>query len=88
MPQYNVVEYCKKVADTVGGSDSILSGCEQMEQAAYNDLKLRWESIPEKTRSYCDNVSMTVGGTYQILKGCIEQELSAAQKASNFTFQP
>ncbi|QGT80395.1 MULTISPECIES: hypothetical protein [Pseudomonas syringae group] len=79
--EYNVKTYCKKVADSVGGSAQIELGCREQE----NDAKA---SIPGKNATpkilkYCDQVAQSIGGSYQILSGCIDQEQDAQKKLGN-----
>lgn len=86
MPRYDPEAYCKKVANTSGGSAMIYSGCIDMEQDSYNNLKQTWGTLAEKTRKYCDRVAKTSGGSYMMLDGCIDMETEAASNQKGFKF--
>lgn len=84
MPDYDVDGYCKKIGETVGGSQSIIRTCIGQEQRAYDHLKAAWDGLDEGMRNYCDRIGKTVGGSYSILETCIGQE-QAAKKANDQT---
>jgi hypothetical protein len=86
LPRYDVSSYCRMVSDVSGGSSMIYSGCIDMEQDAYNDLKSRWASISSTTISYCQEVASVSGGTYMILNGCIDMEQDAAGGDNSFKY--
>ncbi|MEZ5769286.1 MAG: hypothetical protein R3D80_17655 [Paracoccaceae bacterium] len=87
MPRYDVEAYCKEVAGFGGEySELMYDGCFEMEQAAYNDLKPRWDGLGATLRSYCDQVATFAGGgSYSMLEGCVQMEEQAA--STNNTFQ-
>lgn len=86
IPRYDPEAYCKRVADTSGGSAVVYSGCVDMEQDSYNKLKSTWLTIADKTQKYCDRVAKTSGGSYMLLDGCIDMETAAATNQKGFKF--
>lgn len=86
IPRYNVEGYCQQVADVSGGSATIFNGCMDMEQQAYNTLKIMWAQLPGNSRNYCDEVARVSGGSYSILQGCIEMETDAARAPRSFEY--
>ncbi|MNL57612.1 hypothetical protein D3C87_1811880 [compost metagenome] len=86
IPRYDPEAYCKKVANTSGGSAMIYSGCIDMEQDSYNKLKPTWPTLADKTQRYCDRVAKTSGGSYMLLDGCIDMETEAASSQKQFKF--
>ncbi|MGE6917615.1 hypothetical protein [Achromobacter kerstersii] len=86
MPRYDPEAYCKRVANTSGGSAMIYSGCIDMEQTSYNKLKPIWATLAEKTQKYCDRIAKTSGGSYMILDGCMDMETQAASNPKGFKF--
>ncbi len=86
IPRYDPEAYCKRVANTSGGSAVIYSGCIDMEQDSYNKLKSTWPTIADKTQKYCDRVAKTSGGSYMLLGGCIDMEMEAATNQKGFKF--
>lgn len=86
IPRYDPERYCKRVADTTGGSAMIFNGCMDMEQDHYNTLKRTWASVPDRTKSYCKQVAQSTGGSYMILEGCIDMEMDEAESPRSFQF--
>lgn len=86
MPRYNPEQYCQQVANISGGSSMIFNGCIDMEQQSYNNLKARWGSLPNRTKSYCHEVASVAGGTYSILEGCIDMETDASNASKGFQY--
>lgn len=78
LPQFDIKTYCKKVADTSGGSSMIELGCRDMENDAKSALIKM--NIPEKMLAYCGKVAQTSGGSYTLLQGCVDMEMDAQQK--------
>lgn len=89
VPRYDPDRWCKQVASSVGGfSDTIMRGCLDGEQEAYNDLKETWQNVPAKTKKWCNQLAKsTGGGSYELLKGCIESETEAADENSKSEFK-
>lgn len=86
LPRYDVPAGCQEVANFGGGSHQIYNSCIQMEQAAYNNLKDRWESIAVGIRRSCIDVASFGGSSYQILESCIQMEEGAAGNPETFSF--
>ncbi|TAJ90421.1 hypothetical protein [Reyranella sp.] len=89
MPIYDVKKHCDAVA-AFGGtpSQSILNGCLNMEQSAYDRLKPVWNTLPTAMQNHCDQVAtFGGGGSYSLLSGCVDQEISAAKANENFRFK-
>ncbi|MGI6852088.1 hypothetical protein [Mesorhizobium sp. 1B3] len=86
IPRYDPPAYCKKVSDVSGGAAVIYNGCLEMEQEAYDHLKVVWSGISSNTQNYCDEVARVSDGSYTILKGCIEMEADAAASTPEFKF--
>lgn len=89
MPNYNVEAQCREVAASGGTfSETIMQGCLQMEQSAYNQLKPNWDSLSSTLRGQCDEVARSGSeGSYTILQGCLKMEQSAAKSNQRFSFQ-
>jgi len=77
-PQYDTAAYCRKIGDTVGGSNDIELTCRRQESGAENWVRSR--NTPDRTMRYCARIGETVGGSYDILKTCIQQEEEAASQ--------
>lgn len=86
VPRYDPAAYCIEVSEVSGGSQMIYNGCLQMEQEAYNTLKMSWGSVPDRARSYCDEVARVSGSSYSILKGCLDMETEASNTTPEFKF--
>lgn len=86
IPRYDVSAYCNQVADVSGGSSVIYNGCIDLEQDAYDDLKVAWPSIAPRSLSYCNDVAQISGGSYVILQGCIDMETDAASSTPEFKY--
>lgn len=86
IPRYDPPRYCEKVSDVSGGSRMIYNGCLQMEQEAYDALKLSWGSLPSRVKGYCDEVAHSSDRSYSILKGCIDMETEASGSSPGFKF--
>ena len=86
VPRYDVETYCKRVADSIGGSSQIEKTCIEQEQDAYNGLKSNWSTLPSRAAEYCDTVASSIGGSYQIMATCIDQETNAAAKKPGFQY--
>lgn len=86
VPRYDVPSYCQGVTDFGGGSSVIYNGCIEMEQEAYDSLKLAWFAASSRARSYCDGVARMGGGAYSILKGCLDMEGDAASNTQEFKY--
>lgn len=89
VPRYDVERHCNKVAASGGQySEMIMSGCVDMEQGAYDGLKLRWGHLPSSIRSHCDRVARFGGaGSYSTLEGCVQMEENSAQSNRSRTFR-
>lgn len=89
MPIYDVKGHCEAVAAFGGSpSQSLLNGCLNMEQSAYNRLKPVWDTLPTAMQNHCDQVAtFGGGGSYSLLSGCVDQEISAAKANENFRFK-
>lgn len=89
LPIYDVKGHCESVAAFGGSpSQSILNGCLNMEQSAYNRLKPVWDTLPTAMKNHCDQVAtFGGGGSYSILSGCVDQEISAAKANETFRFK-
>ncbi|QND35793.1 hypothetical protein HB772_29085 (plasmid) [Sinorhizobium meliloti] len=86
VPRYDVPGYCQGVANVSGGSSMIYNGCIDMEQEAYDSLKLFWSATPSRARNYCDEVARVSGSSYSILKGCLDMESDAASNTQEFKY--
>jgi hypothetical protein len=86
VPRYDPPTYCNKVSDISGGSRTIYNGCLEMEQKAYDALKLSWGEISAGSRRYCDEVARTSDSSYSILKGCIDMETEASSSQPEFRY--
>ncbi len=86
IPRYDPPSYCTKVSEVSGGSQMIYNGCLEMEQEAYDTLKLSWGTIPAGAKSYCDEVARTSDSSYSILKGCIDMETEASSSQPEFRY--
>jgi hypothetical protein len=75
LPVYNMAAHCNEVAEAVGGSYAIESGCMDMEKEAKAALAIM--NIEQRILKYCDEIAKAVGGSYEILKGCIDMEMEA-----------
>ena len=78
LPQYNTSTYCKRVANSIGGSYTIESSCIKTEKNA--KAALLKMSVEPKILGYCDQVAKTIGGSYSILQTCIDQETDAKKE--------
>ena len=88
MPDYDVKASCRQVAEAGGSfSHMIYGGCLTQEQAAFNRLNAKWDSLPSEIRRSCDEVARMGSGSFTILEGCANQELNAAEKNKSFEFQ-
>ena len=88
MPRYDVAAHCKVIA-SVGGSYSemMYDGCFQMEQAAYDNLKSRWDGLSSNLQSHCDEIARVGGtGSYSMLEGCIQMEEQAGSTDNTFNY--
>lgn len=72
---YDIKQYCSKVADAVGGSAQIELTCREQEAEARDDIP--GKNASPKIMAYCDRVGKAIGGSYQILSTCIDQEQEA-----------
>lgn len=89
LPRYDVPALCKEAA-SFGGTYSaqIESGCFELEQRAYDHLKLSWAEVPEETRKLCDEAAQSGGGgSYNSLLGCIELEQMARTEMNGRRFK-
>lgn len=88
LPRYDVEAHCNQVASMGGTSSStLLNGCMDMEQKAYDALKGTWEQIPDKARQHCEQVASFGGdGSYNLLKGCIDMEMKAGAQPRKFQY--
>jgi hypothetical protein len=85
MPVYEPSKYCERVASITGPrSEWLYGGCIDMEQSAYDGLKLQWDTMPIARQNWCDKIARVTGGSYWLLKGCIDMEIAAKGKQ----FQP
>lgn len=76
LPDYDIDEYCKTVAASVGGSYQIELMCVREEKSS-RDAVSGMDDLEARLIAYCDQVASSIGGSYQILKTCIDQELGA-----------
>lgn len=72
---YDINDYCRQVANAVGGSYQIEETCRQQERQAQASLSRK--QIPSRVENYCREVGQAVGGSYQIMDTCVQQELGA-----------
>jgi|SRR5690625_2784731 len=86
LPRYDVEGHCNEVASVSGGSSMIKNSCMDMEQSAYNALKVKWSSTSEKIKAHCNDVARVTGGSYTILQSCIEMEESAESSPRKFKY--
>jgi len=75
---FDINMYCRRVANSVGGSYQIEQICREEELKAKRALERMF--IPERIKRYCSRVAKAVGGSYQIMKTCVEQELEAKKQ--------
>ncbi|MGQ3671768.1 hypothetical protein ACT6QG_05165 [Xanthobacter sp. TB0136] len=89
VPRYDPEGWCKRVAESGGGSSEWLKdACLEQEQAAYDKLKPQWGTVPKKTRSWCNQVATSGGrGSYVLLEQCIDMEFASKQKNDNSKFK-
>ena len=78
IPVYDTKAYCRKIADTIGGSYQIEETCRNEEAEAL--VKLNSRTIPDRILRYCSQIGQTIGGSYQIMETCVEQESEAAAR--------
>ncbi|KAF1003692.1 MAG: hypothetical protein GAK36_00200 [Pseudomonas sp.] len=89
IPRFKAAEYCKQLASVGGAPSEVIYGsCMEMEQAAYDDLKPAWPSIPTSMQAHCTMLA-TVGsqGSYTVLQSCIQQEKAARSTNSSSSFR-
>lgn len=72
IPEYDIKEYCEKLAEIGGGSYMIESGCRTMEEQ--DKAALLNMTVPDRIMRYCKEVTTLGGNSYTLLKGCIEME--------------
>jgi len=89
MPHYDVNGHCEAVVNFGGNRSAVLfNGCMDMEQSAYDQLKIAWAGLPQAVREHCDQVATFGGaGSYSLLAGCVDMELQALEKSSQRQFQ-
>lgn len=88
LPRFDVEAHCKQVASFGGAASStLMNGCMDIEQKAYNALKDAWDEIPEQTRQHCQQVAtFGGGGSYQLLEGCVDLEMKASSQPRKFQY--
>lgn len=89
MPIYDVERHCREVASFGGTYSAVMDqGCFRAEQQAYDGLKARWASLPQRLRRHCDEIARFGGsGNYTMLSGCVRAEEQAAGANSNRQFR-
>ena len=78
IPSFDTKAYCRKIADTIGGSYQIEETCRNEEYDALEKLNSR--VIPDRILKYCTRIGETIGGSYQIMETCVEEETEAANR--------
>jgi hypothetical protein len=81
LPTFDTQNYCRGVADAVGGSYEIELGCRNDEENAISELQQM--DIPKRIARYCTGVGNAVGGSYEVFEGCINDELRARDQLDN-----
>ncbi|MDB5600944.1 MAG: hypothetical protein JWN71_2988 [Xanthobacteraceae bacterium] len=89
LPRFDVAQHCTKVANFSGTSSEMLrQGCFDMEQAAYDSLKLSWGTLTSSMRSHCVKVAtFSLPGSYSLLQGCIQMETGAQEQGKSRQFK-
>jgi hypothetical protein len=89
LPRFDVNSQCRRIAGVSGGySETIFSGCMDMEQAASNNIKGSWYALPSVVREQCMRIAAVGGGgSYSILQGCVQMEMEAAEKNRSRQFR-
>jgi len=88
MPRYDVEAHCREIASFSGDYSAMMyDGCFDMEQAAYDTLKVRWDGLPATMRSHCDQIATFAGaGSYSMLEGCVQMEEQASSTDNTFEY--
>ena len=88
MPRYDVSSHCDAIARFGGNySATMYDGCFEMEQAAYNSLKSRWDSLNSALRSHCNDIATFASpGSYSMLEGCVMMEEQASSTNNTFDY--
>jgi hypothetical protein len=73
-PFYDPGAYCRQVALGGTGSEQSFRSCYRHEQAAFDRVKIYWDSLAVRSRAYCDGMAESVGSSYQILETCLQQQ--------------
>ncbi len=88
LPHYDVAALCKEAASFTGTYSALgESGCIDLEQTAYNKLKLMWDDTSDRIRKVCKEAAQAGGeGSYTSLLGCIALEEQAQTELPNKKF--
>jgi hypothetical protein len=81
-PYYDPGAYCKQAAQA-GGSQQSFRVCYQQEQAAYDRVKIYWNSLAVRPRAFCEGMAESVGSSYQVLETCLQQQGVVAKDKDN-----
>jgi hypothetical protein len=79
---FNVEGHCKKVASFGSPySEMLFDSCMEMEQSAYDELKVSWADLSENMQNHCRKVASFAGpGSYSLLHSCVQMETEASSK--------
>ena len=66
IPEYNVDQLCRSNAAQIGGGNMATQLCIELEQHAYDRLKIVWPTLEPNIKAQCIGI-----GAYQRLYGCI-----------------
>jgi hypothetical protein len=77
-PFYDPGAYCHQAA-RFAGTEQTYAPCYRQEQAAYDRIKLYWDSLAVRSRAYCGAMSEAVGSSYQVLETCLQQQGTATK---------
>ena len=88
LPRFDPPKACRQIASLGGGySEMLYSGCMDLEQSSYDQLKAKWDRLPDRMQDHCVEVARFSGSTYQILFGCIQNEEKAADRNRTKSFR-
>jgi hypothetical protein len=79
---------CSEQARAWHGSGVMKKACIETEQAAYDDLRRRWDDLPRDLKTMCLLKTHKVGQTYSELQRCINTEQDAFRTMPRFKPEP
>jgi hypothetical protein len=82
-PFYDPGVYCQQVSRGGTGSEQSFGACYRQEQAAFDRVKMYWDSLAVRARAYCDGMAESVGSSHQILETCLQQQGVVAKDREN-----